>query len=273
MPRIKKTLTKSERKMVDDLFKAACKGHNNPTTTANNGAYDDSKCKREDSSAADDALSANQHDEKVSANATEKEDPTSSDEEDALLGQLICNSSRTAQHRKEQRQATVEEEEAAQLLVSLHTYAVAPPVTQKQSNYNGHKLRRKSSVSEGSNKEMESTPKKKRRENKSFEQRIEDLRAYKEKHGHVNVKKNDDKSLYEFCVKIKCARSNPEAGRRNLTTKDIASLDALGFDWSVRPREPGSKTFEQRMDDLQASGTEWDDKWLQHFRDLQVSVL
>ena len=30
---------------------------------------------------------------------------------------------------------------------------------------------------------------------KSFEQRMDDLRAYKEKHGHVNVKKSDDKSL------------------------------------------------------------------------------
>jgi len=33
---------------------------------------------------------------------------------------------------------------------------------------------------------------------KSFEQRIENLRAYKEKHGHVNVKKREDKSLYDY---------------------------------------------------------------------------
>ena len=207
------------------------------------------KRRRGDTAAGDDQV--------ASASSRSTNGPTSFDGEDELSGRLIYNSSRTAQHRREQRQENMEEEAAAQLLASLHTHVVASPVAHKPSSNNGHKLRkRKSRVSDSSNKEMESTPKKKRRENKSFEQRIEDLRAYKEKHGHVNVKKNDDKSLYEFCVKIKCARSNPEAGRRNLTTKDIASLDALGFDWSVRSREQGSKkgskTFEQRMDDLQA---------------------
>ena len=46
---------------------------------------------------------------------------------------------------------------------------------------------------------------------KSFEQRTADLKAYKEKHGHVNVKQRVDKSksLYDFCRKIKIARKNP----------------------------------------------------------------
>ena len=35
---------------------------------------------------------------------------------------------------------------------------------------------------------------------KSFAQRIEDLRAYKEKHGHVNVKEREDKSLNRFLL-------------------------------------------------------------------------
>ena len=34
---------------------------------------------------------------------------------------------------------------------------------------------------------------------KSFEQQIKDLKAYKEKYGHVNVKKSEDRSLYDFC--------------------------------------------------------------------------
>ena len=33
---------------------------------------------------------------------------------------------------------------------------------------------------------------------KSFEQRIEDLQAYKEKNGHANVKGSEDKSLMAF---------------------------------------------------------------------------
>jgi hypothetical protein len=69
--------------------------------------------------------------------------------------------------------------------------------------------------------------------NKSFTQRIEDLQAYKEKHRHVNIKKSDDKSLYKFCKNIRYARNNPDAGRRKLTVEDMASLDALGFEWTV----------------------------------------
>ena len=37
---------------------------------------------------------------------------------------------------------------------------------------------------------------------KSFEQRIVDLQAFKEKHGHVNVKRSEDKSLYNVCNNI-----------------------------------------------------------------------
>ena len=208
MPRIKRTLTKSERKMVDDLFKAACKDHNNPTTTANNGANDDSKCKREDSSAADDALSANQPDEKVSANATEKEVPTSSNEEDA-------NPLAPQQH------------------TATGTIANPPVTHDEPSNSNDRAHKRKSSSGISDN-EMESAPKKnrvtksfeqqiealrnykdkhghvKRRARKSFEQRIDDLKAHKEKYGHVNIRKSEDRSLYDFCADMRRARNNPE---------------------------------------------------------------
>ena len=66
---------------------------------------------------------------------------------------------------------------------------------------------------------------------KPFEQRIENLRAYKEKHGHVNVKKSDDKSLFTFRRDIRYARKHPEKSNTVLTDDRIASLDALGFDW------------------------------------------
>ena len=261
MPRIKRTLTKSERKMVDDLFKAACKDHNNPTTTTND-ANDDLKCKREDPSAAD-ALSANQPDEVVPANATEKEDPTSSDEEDA-------NSLAPQQHT-----ATV-------------TIANPPVTYDKPSNSNSNDRAHKRKSSSGiSDNEMESAPKK-NRATKSFEQRIDDLRAYKEKHGHVNVKRSEnkslydpnspiksfeqriadlkaykekhgnikvkrsyDKSLYHFCNHMRRARKNPEKSTVSLTDDRIASLDALGFDWSIK-EQAAKKSFEQRIADLKA---------------------
>ena len=64
-----------------------------------------------------------------------------------------------------------------------------------------------------------------------FEKRMDDLREYKEKHGHINVKKSDDKSLYKFCINIRYVRSHPEKSDRAFTDDRIASLDALGFDW------------------------------------------
>ena len=72
-------------------------------------------------------------------------------------------------------------------------------------------------------------PKKKKRVQKSFAQQIDELRAYKEKHGHVNVKQSDDKSLYHFCWNWRQACINPEkSSKRN--EERIASLDALGFE-------------------------------------------
>ena len=69
---------------------------------------------------------------------------------------------------------------------------------------------------------------------KSFEQRMDDLRAYKEKHGHMKVKQKEDKSLADFCKRMRQARKNPGKSRAALSDDRIASLDALGFDWGVR---------------------------------------
>ena len=68
----------------------------------------------------------------------------------------------------------------------------------------------------------------------TFEQRIADLRAYKEEHGHVNVSQSEHRSLYNFCNNVRQARNNPEKSTVALTDDRIASLDALGFDWAVR---------------------------------------
>ena len=84
---------------------------------------------------------------------------------------------------------------------------------------------------------------------KSFAQRIEDLRGYKERHGHMNVKKREDASLYEFCNNTRKTRKYTGKSRVALTDDRIASLDALGFNWTVRTRE---QSFAQRIDDLQA---------------------
>ena len=55
---------------------------------------------------------------------------------------------------------------------------------------------------------------------KSFEQRIDDLKVYKDKHGHVNVKKREDKSLNQFCYHIRHARKHSEKSTVALSTTE-----------------------------------------------------
>ena len=63
----------------------------------------------------------------------------------------------------------------------------------------------------------------------SFEDRLEALRAFKAKYGHVNVQYKRDSSLYHFCFRLKKAGATLE--KMSLDAKRIDSLDALGFDW------------------------------------------
>ena len=164
------------------------------------------------------------------------------------MGQLIYNSSRTTQLRRELRHGKSEEEEAARSNCPHPTHAIVNPIEthDKPSNYNDEVRKRKSS-SGISDKEMESIPKKKHIQ-KSFAQRMDDLRVYKEKHGHVNVKQSDDKNLSDFCKRMKHARNHPEKSSHLVNNDRIASLDALGFEWAVLP----TKLFKQRVEDLQA---------------------
>ena len=59
-----------------------------------------------------------------------------------------------------------------------------------------------------------------------FNEHVKDLKAYKEKNGHVNVSRKTDKSLFNWCINIRNAQKNPETCKRKLTQECIASLDA-----------------------------------------------
>jgi len=69
----------------------------------------------------------------------------------------------------------------------------------------------------------------------SFEQKVEELKAFKEKYGHFDIEKNKDGQnlLYDFCVSIRaCYRCpNKDYHRVRLDEKRIALLDSIGFDW------------------------------------------
>ena len=69
-----------------------------------------------------------------------------------------------------------------------------------------------------------------------FEDRVEELKAYKAEHGHFNVKKKENISLYEFCRQIRVVRKTPDKSNRQLTADRIAQLDAIGFDWVGNPK-------------------------------------
>ena len=46
----------------------------------------------------------------------------------------------------------------------------------------------------------------KQKPNTQFFDRVEELKAYKEKHGHLIVRQKEDKTLYNFCVNMRQAR-------------------------------------------------------------------
>jgi hypothetical protein len=72
--------------------------------------------------------------------------------------------------------------------------------------------------------------------NKTFEDCFEELKAYKAKHGHINLTlKMEEEGLYNFCQRMRRARAEPEKGKFKLSTERIALLDSIGFSW-VRER-------------------------------------
>ena len=64
-----------------------------------------------------------------------------------------------------------------------------------------------------------------------FEDRVEELKAYKAEHGHLKVKQRENIRLHEFCRGARAARKTPDKSNRKLTADRIAQLDAIGFDW------------------------------------------
>jgi hypothetical protein len=83
----------------------------------------------------------------------------------------------------------------------------------------------------------------------SFHIRLAQLKAYKVQHGHVNVSKKVDRSLYRWCYRLRKARKHPEKHIRELTPDNIAALDSVGFVWTSK-KKPMS--FTDRIKQLQA---------------------
>jgi len=89
---------------------------------------------------------------------------------------------------------------------------------------------------------------------RSFDQRIDQLKAFKELHGHLRVTKSLDQKLASFCVRMREARRKPTPRGRIITEERIKALDELGFQWNdLHQLTTGQvRSFEQRIDQLKA---------------------
>jgi len=60
---------------------------------------------------------------------------------------------------------------------------------------------------------------------------VDELKAYKEKNGHLKVMEKQDASLHYFCTNVRRARKGKASYR--LDEGRIAALDAIGFNWNT----------------------------------------
>ena len=90
-----------------------------------------------------------------------------------------------------------------------------------------------------------------------FNNRLEDLKAYKTKHGHCNVSQSEEKykSLGKWCSDVRRSRrklDNNEKPNINLSNDQIKSLTQMGFVWNLNKKIP----FNNRLEDLKAYKTQ-----------------
>lgn len=67
-----------------------------------------------------------------------------------------------------------------------------------------------------------------------FDECFDLLTSFKSKHGHINVSKEHDESLANFCENIRNARRLLDRSGRFHLSGRIKDLDDLGFDWTVQ---------------------------------------
>jgi len=94
--------------------------------------------------------------------------------------------------------------------------------------------------------------KEQQRQRVSFEDRIQQLTAFKERHGHVHVTASLDKNLAAFCTNMRQARNNPGKARLVVTEERIKLLSDLGFGWTIDQPQRQRVQFEERIEQLKA---------------------
>jgi hypothetical protein len=111
---------------------------------------------------------------------------------------------------------------------------------------------------------------KKEGDEKSFEVRIQQLKAFKVNHGHVRPTKKYDSNLAHFCANIRKARRNPERAIR-ITEDRIKALDEIGFEWNPKPSQ-GDINFWGHIEKLKAFRKKHGHSLVTHKHDKQLAV-
>jgi hypothetical protein len=93
---------------------------------------------------------------------------------------------------------------------------------------------------------------KRRAPQQSFDDRFNDLMAFKAKHGHCNVSRTGDNvSLGQWCTQLRVSYKQMQKNQkpnRKLSNEQIQRLNDAGFKWSLRRR--GESAFDERFNDL-----------------------
>ncbi len=110
-------------------------------------------------------------------------------------------------------------------------------------------------MQEGNDVVKKKTPRRERGKSKNFQERLQELKVYKDKFGHCRVSRNDKNhySLGSWCHNIRGSyRANQklDSGVDPILSQDkISALNEIGFDWTLKePRQ--LKSFEERIEDL-----------------------
>jgi len=74
---------------------------------------------------------------------------------------------------------------------------------------------------------------------------VDELKAYKEKNGHLNVRSKDDASLHYFCTNVRQARKGKASYR--LDTTRISALNSIGLDWNTRVNFHTKQNYNQPL--------------------------
>lgn len=111
---------------------------------------------------------------------------------------------------------------------------------------------------------------KKEGDEKSFDVRIQQLKAFKAKYGNVRPTKKHDSNLAHFCANIRKARRNPERAIR-ITEKRVEALDAIGFEWDPKPTQ-GNVKFWGHVEKLKAFRKTHGHSLVTHKQDKQLAV-